>query len=293
MVSSFQEIRISDGRSSGQVPPASAVVRPAADLGVVQVGVPVPAPTGGAETDHIRVTNHGPSRATGIQLTDGLPDGVHAAHVLRDCKATGREIVRCRIRSLAVGASVTRFLRTRISRRAAGRRLVNRATVRGALADRVTSNSTDRAVATAGPRLVLRNTAARTSVSAGTRDRLHARATQRQTRHGAANRAVRHPRHGPTHRARTPREARARPRVLDVRHTRRRQELALPRHRARHGARDAPRPQSGLRPRGEPRLVIGGRNCWARCETRSHVVARAVAVDVRRPADVQPGSARL
>jgi uncharacterized repeat protein (TIGR01451 family) len=45
--------------------------------------------------------------------------------------------------------------------------LVNRATVRGALADRVSSNNTDRAVATAGPRLVLRNTAARTSVRPG------------------------------------------------------------------------------------------------------------------------------
>ena len=42
-----------------------------------------------------------------------------------------------------------------------------------------------------------------------------------------------------------------------------------------------------------PRLVIGGRNCWARCETRSRVLARAVAVDVCRAADVQPGSARL
>jgi hypothetical protein len=233
VVSSFQESRISDGRSSGRVPPASAVVRPAADLGVVQVGVQVPAPTGGAETDHIRITNHGPFRATGIQLTDGLPDGVHAAHLLRDCKATGREIVRCRIRRLAVGASVSRFLRTRISpprRRAPIGQPCHgpRRTCRPRELQQHRPSRGDRGPA---PRPAQHGSAHQRPP--GTRDRLHARATQRRTGHGAANRAVRHPRHGPTHRARTPREARARPRVLDVRHTRRRQKLAPPRHRAR------------------------------------------------------------
>jgi len=146
------------------------IASPAADLGVAKLGLPGTVAAGGVETYRIRVTNHGPSTATTVVLTDHLPGGVTALDIPAGCTRTGGMHVRCKLPDIAVNTSLTRTIRVRVTKATARSRvLANVAQVTGALPDHVTGDNTDRTEATVSPAPKLAKSASADSVVAGGR----------------------------------------------------------------------------------------------------------------------------
>ena len=82
----------------------STTVIPAADLSVTKSDSPDPVPLGGSLTYTLTIANGGPSAATGVKLTDMLPEGVSfvsATPSQGSCDGTGTVI--CNLHILNVG----------------------------------------------------------------------------------------------------------------------------------------------------------------------------------------------
>ena len=86
----------------------TTTVSPAADLSVTKAGSPELMLLGSNLTYTIRVANKGPSTATGVTLTDTLPEGVSFVSVSEGCAEAGGTVT-CNLSDLAPGdnASVT------------------------------------------------------------------------------------------------------------------------------------------------------------------------------------------
>jgi uncharacterized repeat protein (TIGR01451 family) len=80
----------------------STTVVPAADMEVSKGDTPDPLAVGDTLTYTVVVTNHGPSTATDVVLTDTLPGGVDFGRASPGCSGTGP--VTCALDSLAQGA---------------------------------------------------------------------------------------------------------------------------------------------------------------------------------------------
>jgi uncharacterized repeat protein (TIGR01451 family) len=141
---------------SGGETPLTNVVLPAADLGVAKAGTPEPAARDGLIRYHVRATNHGPSRATGILVRDRLPAG---ARFVRDasaraCRVRGR-VVRCALGSLRANRSVSFDIAVRLRAGAGARTVRNRISIDGRQPDPAGANDRDRIRSRLAPRVVV------------------------------------------------------------------------------------------------------------------------------------------
>jgi len=122
----------------------------AADLEVSQSAT-ASALAGGAVTYTFTVTNHGPSAAEGVRLTDQLPSDLVSAYVTgTGCNATSG-VVTCDLGTLAPGASSVVAIGATVSMQVVGTSLANSATVSDTTHDSVTSNNTATAVIAVTP----------------------------------------------------------------------------------------------------------------------------------------------
>ena len=94
-----------DSNESNNAATFDVVVSPAADLALTLSGSPDPVPVGGELVFTLKVTNAGPSAATGVVLEDDLPEGVEFISASPMCEETGGTVV-CEIGSLATGSVV-------------------------------------------------------------------------------------------------------------------------------------------------------------------------------------------
>ncbi|MCK9248767.1 MAG: DUF11 domain-containing protein [Solirubrobacteraceae bacterium] len=105
-------------------------VGPAADLSIQKSG-PATAHSDAVTTWTLVVRNAGPSDATGVTVTDTLPEGVSLVSTSRDdCTVAGRTVT-CAIGSLASGGSTQVLVHGRASASLVGQRIVNVAEVSG------------------------------------------------------------------------------------------------------------------------------------------------------------------
>jgi len=96
---------------------------------------PVPRVVAGDEAVYlITVTNHGPSTAREVTVTDELPPALEVMAVPAGCTSAGRTVT-CRMARLAVGATAVLRVTVRVDPDAAGQRLVNLARTGAATAD--------------------------------------------------------------------------------------------------------------------------------------------------------------
>ncbi|HET6505589.1 MAG TPA: isopeptide-forming domain-containing fimbrial protein [Baekduia sp.] len=134
---------------------ASTLVGPAADLGVVKTG-PASAAAGGQIAWTIVATDHGPSAATGVTVTDALPDGVtpvSATPTQGACAIAGATVT-CALGSLASGGAAQIQLVGTIAADRVGATLTNGAEIRGDQPDPVAGNDRSSATTTVGPAAV-------------------------------------------------------------------------------------------------------------------------------------------
>jgi len=113
--------------------------RPLADLSVAKSDNPDPVSAGDTIAYTLRVANEGPSESRETTVTDVLPAGVSVQGIdagQGSCTRT-EQTVHCQLGTVPAGATRTVTIRVTPSR--AGR-IVNRATVRGNVSDRVASN---------------------------------------------------------------------------------------------------------------------------------------------------------
>ena len=104
----LQQVGAGAGDLTGNTAVATAVVRSLADLALTKTATPTPIYLGSDLTYHLTVTNHGPSSATVIQVTDNLPAGltwVSSTPSQGSCNTSGSVI--CNLGDLANGASAT------------------------------------------------------------------------------------------------------------------------------------------------------------------------------------------
>ena len=88
---------------------AFELLREKADLAVTVAATPDPSPSGQPLTYTLTVSNNGPKTATGVQLTDDLPDGVALGGPATASQGIcrGTDLVSCRLGTLASGAEAT------------------------------------------------------------------------------------------------------------------------------------------------------------------------------------------
>ena len=123
---------------------------PSADLAVTKTG-PTTVTPGVAYPYTVTVTDHGPSTATAVTLTDTLPPGVTLS-AASGATCAGSPVV-CDVGTVAPGGSVTVTLTVLpAASLAPGTVLTNTATVSSAAADPVPANNTATATADTGPR---------------------------------------------------------------------------------------------------------------------------------------------
>jgi len=128
--------------------PVYITVTEQADLALTQIGSTAPAIAGAPLTYTLTLTNHGALDATGILLTDTLPDSVTFLSALPagDC-AAAEQVVTCSLGSLAANASTQVSIQVQIAPSAAGA-LVNAATVNSNEPDLYPLNNTATATLT-------------------------------------------------------------------------------------------------------------------------------------------------
>nr|WP_246851464.1 isopeptide-forming domain-containing fimbrial protein [Patulibacter sp. SYSU D01012] len=106
----------------------SLTPRARADVGIVKTASAPRATAGGEVAYTLKVTNHGPSDATGVEVADDLPAALTAVSAPGCTVADGRQI-RCAVGALAAGASTERTVTAKIASGATGT-VRNVATVR-------------------------------------------------------------------------------------------------------------------------------------------------------------------
>ena len=114
---------------------------PATDLSIAKSDSPDPVVAGNSLTYQITVTNHGPSMATDVIVTDALPSGLTlpaATPSQGDCSTTST--ITCDLGSIASGADATITIVANVAPSAA-RTLTNTATVAGNEYDDYTTNN--------------------------------------------------------------------------------------------------------------------------------------------------------
>ncbi len=127
--------------------PASAQAQ-GADLSVAATDSADPVGVGSEFTYNLTIANAGPDAATGVELTDTLPNEVgfvSASASQGTCAIQGSKRVECALGNLAAGASASVEIRVRAER--AGQ-ATNAASVSGSPADPTTSNDEDSEVTT-------------------------------------------------------------------------------------------------------------------------------------------------
>ena len=128
---------------------ADVTVLPAADLGVVKSAPAKAAPNSNITYD-LQATNHGPSNATGVTLTDTLPAGVQFVSADPGCShASGT--VTCVVGNLANGASTTLHITVKVPFALGGQTLSNNVGIHGNEGDLVAANDTSQASTTVDP----------------------------------------------------------------------------------------------------------------------------------------------
>ena len=138
-----------DGDPGDDVSTHAVTVGPAADL-VFSKDAPAHVPAGGQLLYSLQVTNHGPQAATGVELTDNLPDGitfVSAAPTQGSCSAAG-QAVSCAIGDLPPGAGAQVLLTTTVAPGLAGTSVSNHAAAASGTPDADPSSNGDDATTT-------------------------------------------------------------------------------------------------------------------------------------------------
>ena len=107
---------------------AELTVRSQADLVLTKTASPNPIQPGNPVTYTLRVTNNGPSQATGAAIVDSLPDDTTFVSGDAGCTAAGQTVT-CAVGTLAVGASATRTVVALIPDSFPGTSLTNTARV--------------------------------------------------------------------------------------------------------------------------------------------------------------------
>jgi uncharacterized repeat protein (TIGR01451 family) len=108
-----------------------------ADLSVTKSDSPDPVVVGSTLTYTISVTNHGPSPATGVRLTDKLPnslEGAAASTTSGTCRISGRTVV-CDLGQIGVGTGATIPVVTISARPTRPGRITNSASVQSRVRD--------------------------------------------------------------------------------------------------------------------------------------------------------------
>ncbi len=146
--------RGTDADPSNNSDTAVVVVDPLVDLSITKTG-PAQVAAGGRVDYALRITNHGPSPATGVTITDELPAGMEPLGASPGCTAAGR-VVTCAIGDLPVGASAERGVTARVDAGVAGQTLQNVARVAGNEAEPDLTNNTDTAQTRVGEAADLR-----------------------------------------------------------------------------------------------------------------------------------------
>ena len=134
-----------------------ALIIPAADLELTKIGPatgsedgegPALLP-GGTATFQLRLTNHGPSDATGVTVADTLPAGLEFVSAAGSCTQAGATVT-CAVGTLASGASLDFSITVRAAADTAGRTLENVASATADQPDPVPSNNEGAADLTVG-----------------------------------------------------------------------------------------------------------------------------------------------
>jgi uncharacterized repeat protein (TIGR01451 family) len=128
---------------------ADVTVRPVADLALAK-SAPATVAAGGALTWELTVTNHGPSDATGVTISDPLPAGTTFSTADPGCHAASG-VVTCAVGALANGASATRHVTVTVPHALGGSTVLNTASVRSEQGDDDPSNDTATATTQVGP----------------------------------------------------------------------------------------------------------------------------------------------
>jgi uncharacterized repeat protein (TIGR01451 family) len=114
------------------------------DLELAKTASPTPVVPGTEETYAFRVTNHGPSTATNVSVTDPLPGGLTFESGGQGCAATGKTVT-CTVAEIAPGASVTFTVKTKVASSVTGcdgpDGIGNTATVSSTTSDPTTANN--------------------------------------------------------------------------------------------------------------------------------------------------------
>jgi uncharacterized repeat protein (TIGR01451 family) len=117
-----------------RVAPASIPVGAVADLSLAKTTGPDPGIAGGRVTSTLTVTNSGPSPATGVVVTDQLPDGVTFVSASPGCAAAAGTVT-CTVGTLAPGATAAVTVTVAIPPGSTAQSLVNVASVSSDTAD--------------------------------------------------------------------------------------------------------------------------------------------------------------
>jgi len=132
---------IPDSRGTGTIIDDDAPLM--ADLAITKTGSADPVAGGDTLTYTLTVINNGPSQATGVTVTDGLPAGLSYVSSSPDSCTYSYETVTCSLGSLADGAETEVTITTTVDEETRGS-ISNTANVGGDLPDPDPSNNSDK-----------------------------------------------------------------------------------------------------------------------------------------------------